>query len=205
MCKAKSFICVKGETEPRWSPKPDSHSQIIKDLGFVEGPLHSRNLVKIDYFPENEDWFAPSDQWTFVVDEEGTLPAWFEEDRQLWEDRIKEVTERKILTRIRKGHFPGDLHISKDTKAPKLESVGGNLYIDSNVELTVPKLESVGGDLCISSNTELPKLESVGGYLCLHYNAKLKAPKLKSVDGYLCLHYNAELKAPKLKKDKQND
>ncbi len=198
MCKAKSFICVKGETEPRWSPKHDSHSRMIKDLGFVEGPLLLRNFVKIEYFPENEDWFAPSDQWTFVVDEEGTLPAWFEEDRQLWQDRIRDVTEKKILTQIRKGHFPGDLWITKDTKAPKLESVGGNLYIYSNVKLTVPKLESVGGNLYISSNVELPKLESVVGDLYINSNVEL--PKLESVGGSLSIYSNAELKAPKLKR-----
>jgi hypothetical protein len=71
--------------------------------------------------------------------------------------------------------------------APKLSSVGGNLYIESNV--TLPKLSSVGGNLYIQSNVTLdaPKLSSVGGNLSIESNVTFKNPltkglKYKSVD-----------------------
>ena len=95
----------------------------------------------------------------------------------------------------------GNLYIYSNVEfeAPKLESVRGYLSINSNAEFEAPKLESVGGDLYIYCNVELKALKSVGGYLSISSNAELKAPKLKSVGGYLSINPNAELKAPKLK------
>jgi hypothetical protein len=93
----------------------------------------------------------------------------------------------------------GDLSINSNVelKAPKLESVGGDLYINSNVELKAPKLESGGGDLYINSNVELKALKSVGGDLYIYSNVELKAPKLESVGGDLYIYSNVELKALK--------
>src|SRR3990167_6414988 len=103
MCKAKSFICVKGETEPRWSQKHDSHAELIAEIGLKDEALHLRKFVKIEYFPVNDNWFSPSDKWTFRVDEEKTVPAWFEDDRQLWEDRCWAVIKHKVFPLIKCG------------------------------------------------------------------------------------------------------
>ena len=86
----------------------------------------------------------------------------------------------------------GDLSINSNVELPKLETVGGDLSINSNVEL--PKLETVGGDLYINADAELPKLETVGGYLNIYADVEL--PKLETVGGDLSINADAEL--PKL-------
>jgi hypothetical protein len=87
-------------------------------------------------------------------------------------------------------------HSREELKAPKLETVGSHLWIESNT--TLPKLETVGGYLSINSNAELPKLETVGVGLSINSNAELNAPKLETVGGYVSIDSNAALNAPKL-------
>lgn len=116
MCKAKSFICIKGEDTPRWSPNHDSHGKLIKELGLKDKELHLRNFVKIEYFPKNDNWFSPSDEWEFFIDEQETLPAWFEEDKKLWEDRCWNVIKKKFFPLIKCGIFPGDLSVNSQIK-----------------------------------------------------------------------------------------
>jgi len=71
-------------------------------------------------------------------------------------------------------------------KLKKIQVITGNLYIYSNAELKADNLKSVGGDLCINSNVELKALKSVGGYLYINSNAELKT--LKSVGGDLYIY-----------------
>ena len=149
MCNFKSLVCIKGETEPRWSDKFDSHGKLLDSLGLKDDALHLRKFVKIEYIPNK--WgknleAPPRNKWTFKVDEESTLPGWFEDDRQLWEDRCWNVIDT-LIPQIGKGVFPGDLSIYGDAKldAPNLETVGGNLYINGDAKLDAPKLSKVNG------------------------------------------------------------
>ena len=181
MCRAKSFLCVRGEVEPIWSPTHDSHSKLIEDRKLKDIEIHKRSFVKVEFFPKNNNWFAPTDEWEFLIDEESTAPSWFEEERELWRDRCWTIIKKKILPQIERGHFPGDLTINADAElqAPKLESVGGYLSIYAGAELQA--LKSVGGDLSINAGADLqaPKLESVGGGLSIATEGKLDAPRLK--------------------------
>jgi hypothetical protein len=180
MCKAKSFLCVKGDPEPKWSPEHDSHEKLIAELKLKDSDLFNRGFVKIEYFPKNGDWFNPDD-WEFHVDEDGTDPAWFEEEKQLWKDRCWEVIGKKILPALSRGQFLGDLQIEKDMNAKFLEKVGGDLSVNSSV--TLPKLTTVGGYLSVNSSVTLPKLTTVGGYLSVYSSAKFNAPRLRKVNG----------------------
>ena len=78
-------------------------------------------------------------------------------------------------------------------EAPNLASVGGNLYVSSNV--TLPNLASVGGEISVYSNVtfEAPNLASVGGNLYVSRNVTFEAPNLKSVGGYLSVSSNVNL------------
>lgn len=80
--------------------------------------------------------------------------------------------------------YEGHLIIKNSEDAAKyknLTKVTGDLTIYASAKLDVPKLESVGGGLYIYSPTNAPKLESVGGCLTIHPSAKLDAPKLESI------------------------
>jgi hypothetical protein len=95
----------------------------------------------------------------------------------------------------------GDLYIDSNAKlsADNLRSVGGYLHIGSNVKLSADNLRSVGGDLYIDSNAKLSSLQSVGGYLYIDSNAKLSADNLRSVGGYLHIGSNVKLSADNLR------
>src|SRR3990167_8319143 len=121
MCKMKSLLCVRGETEPRWSETHDSHTKLIEELGLKDKDYLKRDFVKIEFFPSNGNWFEPFDKWEFNLDEQGTIPAWFEEDKQLWHDRCWEIIAKKVLPLIAKGRFPGDLVVDKKMEAKYLK------------------------------------------------------------------------------------
>src|SRR3990167_6428812 len=192
MCKAKSFLVVRGETEPRWSDKHDSHTKLIEELGLQDKDHLKRDFVKIEFFPSNGDWFEPLDKWEFAIDEEGSTPTWFEEDKQLWHDRCWDVIARKVLPSITKGHFPGDLRIEKSVNAKFLTTIGGDLYLNSSV--TPPNLTTIGGDLYVHSSVTLPKLTTIGGDLSA--NSSVTLPKLTTIGGYL--YVNSSVTLPKL-------
>jgi len=101
----------------------------------------------------------------------------FKENQKEWSEKLKGVTK-----------ISGYLYVSSNVtlECPKLTSVGGDLYVYSNV--TLPKLTSVGGDLSVYSNVTLPKLTSVGGDLSVSSNVTLECPKLTSVGGYLYVY-----------------
>lgn len=145
MCQAKSFICVKGEMEPHGSKYHDSHEKLIADLKLKDTNALRCHFARAEFFPKNKNGFEPSDAWKFVVDEEASVPAWFEEEKQLWKDRCWTVIEKKILPLIAKGTFPGDLRIEKPVKAGHLRSVGGDLNLNEGKKFTAPKLETVNG------------------------------------------------------------
>ena len=163
MCKMKSFLCVRGETEPRWSDKHDSHSTLIQELGIEDKDHLKRDFVKIEFSPVNGNWFEPFDDWKFEIDEEGSVPAWFEEDKQLWHDRCCEVIAKKVLPLIAKGTFPGDLVVGENLKAKHLKKVLGSL--DVRTDFKAPVLATVGGSLDVNADKtfKCPELKKVNG------------------------------------------
>ena len=68
----------------------DSHEEIIKRAGLRDGDVFLRDFVRGECKP-------PFDAVT--VDENGTLPAWFEERRAEFEERAM------MLARVVAGHF----------------------------------------------------------------------------------------------------
>ena len=144
MCKAKSFLCVQGTTDPVWSGRTDSHEKLKEELRIKDTDLFRRDCVAVELFPKS-GWFDPKTEWEFKVDEPSTAPARFEEEKQLWHDRCWWVIEEKIIPALARGEFMGDLHLYSSAKLDALKSVGGDLYLYSSAKLDVAKLESVGG------------------------------------------------------------
>jgi hypothetical protein len=117
---------------------------------------------------------------------------------------MKKYTGDLMIEKDCEIHFEeitGSLKIEEGVKilAKSLNRVGGYLSIYSKATLDAPKLETVGGDLYINSNATLPKLETVGGDLSIYSKATLDAPKLETVGGDLSIYSKATLDAPKLK------
>ena len=89
MCKAASFIVVKGEP-PKWSRKSDSH-EVIRDEHKL--PHNTDTLtanVQVEITPPNEtDYETPLSKWVFRVDQD-RLPKW-------WDAKEAEAAVRKEL------------------------------------------------------------------------------------------------------------
>ena len=76
MCKFFSCIVVRDGLELLWTEQ-DSHETIISRAGLVDDKLENREFVRLEIQPPNEDISRPVNEWTFTVDEKGTLPRWF--------------------------------------------------------------------------------------------------------------------------------
>jgi hypothetical protein len=75
--------------------KEDSHEEIIKAFGLGDDKLFDRDFVRIEVKPKGELLSVNPNDWEFKVDEEETLPEWF--DEKFWEGEcIREMTEKII-------------------------------------------------------------------------------------------------------------
>ena len=126
------------------------------------------------------------------------------DNQQEWQEKLKNIRLIKGYLSISSNatlqadnlkSIGGDLYIYSNVTLPNLKSVGGDLSIHSNATLQADNLKSVGGYLYIHSNVTLPNLKSIGGDLYIYSNVTL--PNLKSVGGYLSIHSNVTL--PNLK------
>jgi len=88
------------------------------------------------------------------VDDFDSLPAWFEEDRDLWFDRCLDEIEKFVVPQTVKGIYPGDLSIQDDITIDNLKSVAGNLYVNGSAVFIAPNLKKIGGKLSVSRNAK---------------------------------------------------
>jgi len=153
----KVFVCSKGNTRPYYSLSHDSHESIIKKEGFRNNKLFDRDYVSVQIWPKG-CWFDPMvkfNGWGFAVDEESTIPAWFENDRELWFDRCLDEIWQFVLPAIGRGEFPGDFSVSGPARIVQLKRVAGNLNVNGSAVLNAPNLLSVGGHVAVSLNAKL--------------------------------------------------
>src|SRR3990167_6667493 len=183
MCERKSMLIIKDRMEPLWLLESDSHTVLKKATNKEDGKLYDRILVGIEVLPKDDPFSTNPEDWTVKIDEEGTLPGWFENDKQLWLDRCIECMVKTIIPKEIETGQVAKLVLPKGYDKPLLwlKSVGGGLYINSDADLKAPLLESVGGYLYINSDADLKALKSVGSDLSINSYADLKA--LKSVGG----------------------
>jgi len=152
----KVFICVKDDIVPKYSLTHDSHELLIRDLGLRDEDLLNRKFVRVQIWPRG-CWFDPMlrfNGWGVSVDEENSLPAWFEEDRELWFDRCMDALDKYIIPHVAKGIYPGDLSINENVTSDNLKEVRGSLYVNGNAVLTASNLNKIGGKLNVSSNAK---------------------------------------------------
>ena len=81
----------------------DSHETIIDRAGLTDDNLINREFVRIEITPPNKNLFTPYKEWTYTVDEDGTLPPWYCKRTKTLEKRawklMKQITtyKRKYL------------------------------------------------------------------------------------------------------------
>ena len=67
--------------------KQDSHETIVERAKLKDTTLLHRTWVRVEIQPKNGSW-GP-----VTVDEQGSLPGWYEDDRAAFEDKVKETAE----------------------------------------------------------------------------------------------------------------
>ena len=81
MCEFFSCLITK-QGKCVWDRNTASHEELVAKAGLADGKLKDREFVRCELTPEKPmDFFSPASEWTFKVDEEGTLPKWFNERR----------------------------------------------------------------------------------------------------------------------------
>ena len=104
-------------------------------------------------------WFINTKlgRWFFKVDEEGTLPAWFDTD--LWKTRCIDKT-LEIVAEIKKTkYFGGSLYLqgTQITSLPSGLKVGGSLYLRGTQITSLPSGLKVGSSLYLQG-TQIKKI-----------------------------------------------
>ena len=134
MCNFWSCILTR-EGDVLWAPDTDSHEDLVTRHGLNDHKLWDRDFVRIEINPTNSLSKSKGD-WRYKVDEEGTLPVWYEADTRHWEavvwdawgeamqqtlwaapwfDRLCDLVERLKTLR------PGEAKVSRSTVKTALE------------------------------------------------------------------------------------
>ena len=148
-----------------------------------------RSIVHISAIPLNCLTSINDQDWKLRVNEIGsTLPAWFEDERQLWLDRCLDKTKSVVNLWIKEG-VKGDLNLQFTTVQDlgQLQSIEGYLRLSYCSKLaSLGKLQSVEGNLSLfacSKLASLGQLQSVGGDLDLRSTAIKDLPENLVVKG----------------------
>ena len=96
MCEFISCIWTKGK-KVLWDEQAHSHETIIKKHKLKDAVLMNRNFVRVELTPDYNELTHDLNKWQFKVDEEETLPDWFDEIdcsssvRDFFKNKIKDL------------------------------------------------------------------------------------------------------------------
>ena len=87
MCKYFSCIVTR-DLKVYWSKSGPNHEAVICEAKLDDLKLEDREFVRIEIIPNNVIKVTRNKKdWTLVVDEEGTLPTWFQRERKMAESK----------------------------------------------------------------------------------------------------------------------
>ena len=79
-CQYFSCIITK-DFKVHWSKRTMAHEDLLAELKLEDKKLEERDFVKIEIAPKDVKKVSRNrDDWTFKVDEERTLPNWYDEN-----------------------------------------------------------------------------------------------------------------------------
>jgi len=171
MCIGKGMIVTRVHGEPLFRMDSNDHAPIVEKFNLRDTKLVDRDWVRIELLPCGDLFSTKEADWEYRVDEEGTLPAWYEETAEAWIDRCLRTLFTKIIPAWKKDGVGGDLYL-RDTQIKSLPDnlkVGGWLYLWDTQIKSLPDNLKVGGWLYLRDTQikSLPKNLKVGGWLDL--------------------------------------
>jgi hypothetical protein len=89
MCNFWSCVLTR-EGEVFWSKVTSSHEIIIQENNLKDNKLEDRDFVRLEVHPKTRlDLFSKNpENWEFKVDEKGTLPEWFIQEKVHWQELV---------------------------------------------------------------------------------------------------------------------
>jgi hypothetical protein len=185
------MIVRKGQRWPDYLLDSNDHAPLVAKFYLDDRKLVDRNFVRIECLPLGSLTSLSRNKWEIRVDEQGTLPSWFEEKQEDWFVKCCDRLIKRIIPKWIADGVGGslDLRDTKVTSLGKLTSVGGDLDLFNTKVTSLGKLTRVGGYLCLTNTkvTSLGKLISVGGDLNLTNTKVTSLGTLISVGGFLDL------------------
>jgi len=209
MCIGKGMIAVKGMEKLLYEIDSNDHSPIIQKNNLKDDTLINRSFVRLEILPLGSLTSLELKDWKIRVDEEGTLPSWFEEEKEIWKTRTLDTMLDIIIPSWIEDGINGslDLQGTQVKDLGKLEKVNGSLYLQGtqvkdlgnlkecvSLYLQGTQVKDLGNlKECVSlylqgtQVKDLGKLEKVNGYLDLQGTQVKDLGKLEKVNGSLYL------------------
>ena len=86
MCNYFSCI-ITSDFTCYWDKQLLSHDELLEKIGLKDDRLEDRQIVRIEITPKTVAKISRNrEDWQLTVDEEGTLPKWFTENKQKAEE-----------------------------------------------------------------------------------------------------------------------
>jgi hypothetical protein len=80
MCNFWSCLLTR-DGKVLWDPAIKSHEELVEKYGLKDAKLQDRDFVRLEITPPNNDVMNKKrGDWKYKVDEEGTLPDWYQND-----------------------------------------------------------------------------------------------------------------------------
>ena len=111
MCIGFNYLAIKNKTEPYFDDLNSGHENLIKQNKLTDGNLFTRMFVRIEVIPVGKEFTSTNvADWEFRVDEQGSLPGWFEEEKETWRARCVDAAIKQIQNIIKTGAFKGSFN-----------------------------------------------------------------------------------------------
>jgi len=111
MCIGINALAVKGDDRVYRDEVNSGHGDLIEERGLRDDDLFHRSFVRLEARPLGSLTSLDVKDWEIAVEEDGTLPAWFEEERDIWKDRLMGDVLDIVKGIIRTGRFDGSLEL----------------------------------------------------------------------------------------------
>jgi hypothetical protein len=98
MCVGFNFLAVNGQDVPFCDEKNSGHDNLKTQLRKKDDKLSNRGTVSLEVHPCGSLISQDIKDWFFKVDEEGTLPIWFDTD--VWKTRCIDKTLEIVAWRL---------------------------------------------------------------------------------------------------------
>ena len=150
MCVGKAYIAVKGKDRLLYEMDSNDHAPIVLRYNLKDDTLINRSFVRLEARPLGSLTSRKVKDWTINIDEEGTLPSWFEEDKEMWTTRaINEQVDIIVPSWVKNG-ISGSL----DLQGTQVKDLGnlkecGSLYLQGTQVKDIKGIEKFKNKIII--------------------------------------------------------